>query len=498
MPENRTSQDPPFQLFRLPRERNVLDFVLRKLGEGASPERYEFVESLLSMYRTSAGFDPFALSKGRFRRIKASEFKQMLAEIDAQIGVILNSEEFKFQLAAEPGLDALFREWSGLSQSVAMHPALSLTSELDHFEQSVKESDMPELQLLFYRMHAAFLEEVFVKDGPDAVLEKFNQAVLRQSQLQDQFRIGFSLLKQEQLSARGLRDEEASQLLLEETGRLLTLEPQLRNRCLLLLYIARAAVLTATPARNLSVYLDFFGEYLPQILLFRPDAGRMVQRMMATYHLRAGREQRLAWLEMAEAEARKLDLHDERPDFRFIRCIIETDEGRVDAALTALNDAEHLIYKASSRSLASRNNWVLLSEYRTLLFTLKGLEGDTAMAGQMTLLQQLAEDMGRHRHELSVMMLEWKSLQSLLMGDLEDALDGFDRAKTYRKNTPLHPWMYIDRYFSSLLAPSKKKPSAESIALELQQQGEPFYTAVMTEIMKRSPAFVSSKKALQS
>ncbi len=498
MPENRPSPDTSFQLFRLPREKNVLDFVLKKLGEGASPDRFELMESLLSMYRTSIGFDPFALSKGRFRRIKASEFKQMLYEIDAQIGVILNSDEYRVHLAEEPGLEPLFSEYVALSQGVVMHPALSLTTELEHLEQTAERTDTPELLLLFCRNHAAFLEEVFAKDGPATVLEKFNKAADRQSQLQDQYRMGLVLLQLELNAAKGLRDEEAAGNVLSEAGRLLTLESQLRNRCVLLINIARAAVLTATPARNLATYAGFFEEYLSHILLFRPDAGRMMLSILATYHQGAGREKRLAWLDQAETEARKLELHDERPGFRFIRCMIETDEGNFDAALTALNDAEHLIYKASSRSMAARNNWLTLSEYRTLLFVLKGLMGDTSMAGQLTLLQQLAEDMGRHRHELSVMVLEWRALQSVLTGDLEDALESFERAKSYRKNTPQHPWMFIDRYFSALLSSSRKKPSPESIALECQQSGEPFYAEIISQIIRLAPAFVGSGKTMQT
>ena len=498
MPENRSPQDTPFQLFRLPREKNVLDFVLRKLGEGASPERYELMESLLSMYRTSVGFDPFALSKGRFRRMKASDFKQMLHEIDAQIGVILSSDEYKLQLSAEPGLEPLFKEYVELSQGVVIHPALSLTTELEHLESAAGKADVPELSLLFYRNHPGFLEEIFSKEGPEAVLERFNKAADRQSQLQDQFKIGFELLQMELNATKGLREEAAAEKLLEVAGRLLTLEPQLRNRCMLLICIARISVLTSTPARSISVYTDFIEEYLPQILLLRPDEGRRMLCLLATYHLRAGRTKRLSWLDQAEAEARKLELHDERPGFRFIRCMIETDEGNVEDALTALNDAEHLIYKASSRSLSARNNWVLLSEYRTLLFALKGLSGETNMASQMSLLQQLAEDMGRHRHELSVMILEWKAMQSFLMGDMEDALDGFERARTYRKNTPLHPWMFVDRFYAALLSTAKKKPSAESVALELQQLGEPFYSAVIGQLMKLSFAFVKSDKFTHS
>ena len=133
--------------------------------------------------------------------------------------------------------------------------------------------------------------------------------------------------------------------------------------------------------------------------------------MLAQYSVSSSKEQRLAWLDSAELEAKHQELHDERPGFRFIRCIIETDSSQFDVAIKCLNEAEHLIYKASTRSLSSRNNWIRLSEYRTLIFTLKVLQGESIPTERFLQLQQLAEDMGRHRHEISVLLLECKALQ---------------------------------------------------------------------------------------
>jgi hypothetical protein len=493
MSDHKLSQDATFQLFRIPREKEILDYVMQVLCENAGPERQEFIEGLFTMYRTSAGFDPIALSKGRVKRLKAADFRKMLQEVDAQIAVVLNSEGYKKILAQGVGYEAVFREFSQLSSDVTLHPALSLTSELEHLENSFRDQEVPELALLFYRNHPTFIEEVFQRDGYSAFLENFDRATDRAARLQRQFRLGFSLIQLEQQADRGLQDEKSALDILRESEQLLVQEQNAGNRCRLLLYITRASLLTVTPSRYLSPYISHLDENLPRFMVYHHEAGRLVLRLLAMYHIAAGRDKRLAWLEQAETEARKLELHDERPGFRFIRCMVEADTGNIDAALVALNDAEHLIYKATSRSLSARNNWVRLSEYRTLLFALKGMEGDTSVAAQMTLLQQLAEDMGRHRHEMAVMLLEWKALQLLLTGDVEDALINFDRAKNYRKASTTHPWYLLDKFFVTLLSKTKKKSAVGEIALELEQLNEPFYSAVMTAVMRKAVDFCQIK-----
>lgn len=489
MAEIKPNQDTAFQLFRIPREKDILDYVMQVLCENAGPERQEFIEGLFTMYRTSAGFDPIALSKGRVKRLKAAEFRKMLQEVDTQIAVILNSDGYKQVLAKGVGYEEVFGEFNKLASDITLHPPLSLSTELEHLEKTFRDQEVPELTLLFYRNHQKFIEEVFQRDGYTAFLENFDRTTERATRLQRQFRLGFSLILLEQNADRGLQDEKSALDILDESARLLVMEENAGNRCGLLLNIARASLLTVAPSRHLASYIGHLEENLPRFMVYNPDAGRIVLRLLAMFHISAGRMKRLEWLEQAEAEARKLELHDERPGFRFIRCMVEADSGNFDAALVALNDAEHLIYKAASRSLPARNNWIRLSEYRTLLFALKGMEGDTAVAEQMTLLQQLAEDMGRHRHEMAVMLLEWKALQLVLTGDTDDALANFERARKYRAETTSHPWYLLDHFFVALLSKSKKRGNAAEVALELEQLNEPFYSVVMSGIMKKAVDF---------
>ena len=492
--ELRNSQEASFQLFRLPKEKTVLDFVVQKLGEGASPERYEILESVLDMYRTSTGFDPFAMSKGRFKRLKAAEFRASLYEIDREIGQLISSDEYKKFIAEKANFTPLFKEYVELGQAIQIHPALSLTSELESFENKCENAESEEILLCLYRQQTHFLEVVHQGDGIEKFIEKYDTLVERQRQRQREVRLGFELIRLEQSADKGQQQEIQVVNVYEELGVLLTLASSTLNKYRLLLKIIRASLLTASPYRYLATYLDYLQSSHQEILLFLPEAKRKIFTVLAQYSVSSSKEQRLAWLDAAELEAKHQELHDERPGFRFIRCIIESDAGKIDAAIKCLNEAEHLIYKASTRSLSSRNNWIRLSEYRSLLFALKVLQGETIPVERFLQLQQLAEDMCRHRQEISVLLLEWKGLQHYVFNDMEQAYTCFDRAKSYRKNKGEQPWEILDKYFCSKLGKSKKKNESAHFALILQEMKEPFYTQVMGKMIE----LIEAKKTNES
>ncbi len=491
--ELRNSQEASFQLFRLPKEKTVLDFVVQKLGEGASPERYEILESVLDMYRTSTGFDPFAMSKGRFKRLKAAEFRASLSEIDREIGQLISSDEYKQFIAEKSNFTPLFKEYVELGQAIQIHPALSLTSELESFENKCENAESEEILLCLYRQQTHFLEVVHQGDGIEKFIEKYDTLVERQRQRQREVRLGFELIRLEQSADKGQQQEEQVVKVYEELGVLLTLASSTLNKYHLLLKIIRVSLLTASPYRFLATYLDYLQTTYQEMLHFLPEAKRKIFTVLAQYSISSNKEQRLAWLDAAELEAKHQELHDERPGFRFIRCIIETDAGKIDAAIKCLNEAEHLIYKASTRSLSSRNNWIRLSEYRSLLFALKVLQGEIIPTERFLQLQQLAEDMGRHRQEISVLLLEWKGLQHFVFNDVEQAYTCFDRAKSYRKNKGEQPWEILDKYFCAKLGKSKKKNESAHFALFLQEMKEPFYSSVMGKMIE----LIESKKTTE-
>src|SRR6188768_2398665 len=82
-------------ILNLPKDKSALDYIKRILSLKSSPEQNEVIGELFEMHRTSTGFDPLSLSKGRFKRIKAIAFRQILAYIDNEIPAIVSSAGYK-------------------------------------------------------------------------------------------------------------------------------------------------------------------------------------------------------------------------------------------------------------------------------------------------------------------------------------------------------------------------------------------------------------------
>lgn len=494
MSSTKTESGTSFQLYRLPKNKAVLDFVLSKLADGASPERYELISSLLEMYRTSAGFDPFAMSKGRFRRIKAKDFKTVLKEIDSDIAQIIRSEEYQHVLTHHTGFEPLFREFLQLDKSVSTHAPALVRAEAEAFEGHCEAGDAVELLMAFYRLHANFYENLHRKEDLEAFKKHYDKIAERTRQLQRQFRLSLDLLSLEIAMDSGMVDPWQSEAVFTGFEELLTLEKQDNLRHEILLKIVRAGILTPNPGRRLNGYFPHIEDSLESLMAFQPASGSILLRILAQYHLKAGKKRRVEWLDQAEKDARREELHDERPTLRFVKCMIEADDGDMEASLRCLNEVEHLIFRASSRSMASRNNWIRLCEMRTLLFTLKALQGDRSVMPNLELQRRLAEDVGKHRHEIAIMLLEWRGLELFLEHALDESGDCFSKALAYRKKQGDHPWLMIDSFFSALLRKGTEKKEAARHAIMLQEMNEPFYSAVAGQIMKLAPQLLAVEK----
>ena len=151
MQELKTNKDTLLNIHQLPKNKLVLDYVLSRLGENSSPERYDLIVSLFDMYRTSTGFNPLALSKGRFRRIKATEYKSMIGEIEKDLDTIIQSDQYKQLVAKQMNFQPLFDEFTTLSESLAIHPPYSMTNEVEDFEKKLNHREAYELLIHFYR-----------------------------------------------------------------------------------------------------------------------------------------------------------------------------------------------------------------------------------------------------------------------------------------------------------------------------------------------------------
>ncbi|MFM9055500.1 MAG: hypothetical protein ACKOQY_02260 [Bacteroidota bacterium] len=490
MAPKRPASNPSLQLYLLPKDKPMLDYVLNRLAETLSPEKYEIVESIFQMYRTSAGFDPSVMAKVRFKRLKAGEFKQALAEIDTEIGSIIQSEGYQLELARLGGPEPLFQTYIELSkESVVGEPMKSL----EEFGLKCEATDSIELFLLFYRQHARMIEQHLMQDQPHQLLAQYDSGMERLRQLHRQFRISLELHMLEHDPAPNSSDQEKVGNFLEELGALLTLEPDTNRKLVLITLLFRAASLSELPGKHIRPYLDYLAANAEAIFTHSPESRKYVLGIMAHYHVQAGKVMRMSWLEEAEKIVRVQDQGDDRIRLRFIRASIESDSGNSEQALKHLNEVEHLLHKSPSKTPAIRNYWVRLCEMKTLLYATQILNGQHEVMPQLVLLQQTAEDQGSGRQDSAVVTLEWRALEQFLNRKPEEALRLFNKALEYRNERSLNPWLLIDRYFSSLLNPQSGPGAAATEALLMKELQEPFFSAACERIFELAAATVPSQ-----
>src|ERR1041384_1251016 len=124
-------------ILSLPKDKIALDFIKQKLALKSSPEQNEVAEVLFEMHRTSTGFDPLSLSKGRFKRIKVAAFRQILANIDYELPSIVNSAEYKEYLQKQNRSIAIFEKLRLIKNKLEKVDFVNLEKEVHELKEKI-------------------------------------------------------------------------------------------------------------------------------------------------------------------------------------------------------------------------------------------------------------------------------------------------------------------------------------------------------------------------
>lgn len=471
-------------LQKLPKNKTVMDFICSRFID-SSPERYEIVVELLDRYRTSVGFDPMEVSKGRFKRVKASEFKKMMQSIDQEIGDIIQSAEYRQIIAKQVGFEPLFQEFNTLSEQLFVHPPASMVHEVINFEEILKNTESYELLLTFYRQHTSFYTEINQGDDIEKLIADFDNATERNNRLVRHTRCAFVLKSLEQHTIKGNYKEEALISLIEELDILYTVETNLLTRYELLIKIVNAALLTFTPNRILQLYLPTIDKEIKQLLLYYPDAALILYATLAHHHYPAGVERRMQWLLNADEQAKKIESEEWRAQLRLIKAAIVLADENIENSLRALDEAEHQIYKANRRNPVAKNYWIGISQQRLFLYALNQLSGAVKYSNeQYHELIRLAEELSKHRKDASSLLFEMKGLLYFIQRDWETANELFEKAMHNRAEHPSHPHYCISSFFTNLLKKEGKKINKSTFLSDLKLINEPFYTFTGMRLME--------------
>ncbi len=488
-------------LKQLPKDKIVLEYLLKHLSENSSPEKFDLISSIFDMYRTSAGFDPMAISKGRFKRVKAADFKRMIAEIDLELGSIIKTDEYAQLQAKQVNHSALFDRYLSLSDEVNMHPPSSMQHDVEQFEETIHHQESQELLLSFYRHHHKFFEVTYATSHLESLLEKYDLIQEKTKLHARQIRCGFILTWLEQEFVKGKADHDRIQQVWDELGILLTSETNKFTRHEILIRIIRCGLLTNTPSRNLEQYLLYSADNLEQIIHYNPDCSILLYTSLAHHHPNASIDKRNEWLHQAELLSREQGIDDIRGYFRLIRALNAADHFHTDEIIRHLNEAEHQVHRTQGRSFVAKNTWIQICEFRIMMFTFLHMKNPNDYpASEFDIHIRIAEDLGKHRYDNSVLALELRGYKNFVSKDWQSALECFERACSYRELEPENDHFYLDKYFVSLLKvkAKKKDESIKEALVKLKALGSPFFKSQAIALCNDAAVFFKEHQAQTS
>ena len=484
-------------LKQLPKDKIVLEYILKHLSENSSPEKFELISSIFDMYRTSAGFDPLALSKGRFKRVKAADYKRMIGDIDIELGSIIKSEEYSQLKAKQLNQSTLFDEYLTLSDDVNKHPFASMVHEVEEFEQKLIKQDSEELLLNFYNRHHKFYEETYAIQHLDSLLDKYDLIQEKAQQHTRRVRCGFILTWLEQEFQKGKSAHKKTQEVWDELGVLLTSETNKFSRHEILILIIRCGLISLTPAQRLGQYLLYCDENIDQIIHYNPDSTILLYSTLAHFHPTATKEKREEWLQKADHNSREHGIDEPRGYFRLIRALNAADELNIEQVMQHLNAAEHQVHKAQGRSLLAKNTWISVCEYRIMMYTFFHMKNPADFPpSEFDIHIRIAEDLGKHRHDNAILTQELRGYKNFVAKDWASALACFERAFDYRNSEPESDRLHLNNFFVTLLKNNTKKKEAllnESL-VNLKNLGSPYFKSQAIEICKNAIKYYEENK----
>jgi hypothetical protein len=480
------SQGLPF-LSQLPKERAVLDYILQQIGKSSSPERYELISAIFQLHLTSAGFDPMALSKARFKRVKASEFRMALREIDAEIAQIIQTEEYKQVMNRQTYLPDLFQKYLLYSASLRQSNHIN-TRHFKEFSNLLKDKDAGDLLLGFIREHMHLFEANMAEEELTDLLQQYELLMQDQQRNNQLVHAVFELRLSEMLSQRAVRNTiqiNALWNLFSEKLKSSTTEythPELAEK------VMRAGSLTGWPSRNLRPFLSSFAELNINYYYSPYEKHFLLLSCLAAYYVDAGYYPRLQWLDEAEESGKRSNNGQHRASLRLIRAYLAADQGQYDEAVRFLDEAEYHVYRIQQRDFELKNTWIEIARTRVLLNAMAVMQNRTPMhMASFEAQQYLMSGIGKHRTDIPQLNAELNGLTLFLQKSWDEAYVAFQKAMHLRKEEGAdHPMVLVNSFYCVLLQPSLASATPEEILEDLTNAKETFYSFTIAGLLNES------------
>lgn len=469
-------------LSSIPRDKKTLDFILKKLTENSSPDRYQVLQELLEMHRTSVGFDPFALTKGRFKRFRSSEIRKVLVDLEQELSVITSSEEYLQYLEDSTRHQGLIEQYLNMVSLITAPPTKELNDQVDLFIAQLERENANELLLLFYKQ----AEKHFLGRTKD--LEKVidcYSSLLAKMEIRNNFlKCG---LQSALLLQQALRSNTKQENLLLHFKNLTTILKEVTGKAErkdLLRQIINIGLCIDHRVKHITPYIKLINNEIVEI-----TAGNTKQdiELLATatiYNVSADIQVRKKILDRLAETGKTIEDKQFLVYIKYGLAIIESEVGNYEGALLLLNEAEHLLYRNGFKN-SSKKDWIEICILRFYLYVLSdkisnALFEDSAYDGVIQMLRDALSD----HSSLNATINGLKGLKEFTRGDAQQAEYFISISLEEEKNLPLK---YNHIIFRGILQSLKNNDkSLNKTVDELIALKEPFYSRVLSNLLDKA------------
>jgi len=471
-------------LLHLPKDKDILDYIWRKLSEGCGPEKSEMLEELLEMHRTSTGFDPLEISKGRMKRIKAAAYKKMLIEINVSLQALIHSPEYKELLRQHKNFDGVMTAFRWVHEKLEKNIFNEeVAAEVSRLKKDLVQLEEYELLLCLYRLCHGFFESPFAGQGVSDIIEEYNQVKVMAELYGEHTLTGLKTQMLVSEAEKGNRNNHALINLYDQLCKLLIRQSGTRAKYETLTRIIRVSAHLENRKHYMEPYLAYTQTHFEEIVHVLPASSRELNITLAVFLNREPMPVRMAYLNKAMEEADKDRSHADMALFKVIHAELCCDSQDYETALKMLDEADYIILKTNAPGLTEIK--LRAAQTRFYIYALLVLEGrKTIDAAVFEELIRMAGSSGSKRHDLKVIQLEMQGLYQFITGRFGDARNCFIKCAKIRENKSYPVFYVIDTFFQELL---RKTPDQQLLNLKMQhldQIKETFYSSLWLRMLK--------------
>lgn len=485
------SAEPLLNLTRIPKKKQVIDFVRAKLEENKSEEAKLLINKILELYETSTGFNISQLSKVRIRRMKAEHYKEMILSLNEELNSILCSHEFKQLDDSQEPESNLYSKISQLTNDLQVHPTYSMIDEAGEIENQISDNNESELLLHLYKTSREFYSNSTPKDKLDNFLKKYDQVFLQSKNNYLRTKYSFVLKSLEQDKLLGCLNTAEAENLYKNYEALLIVETIEEYKFELLLSILRCGVLLPSSVVLLKTYIKQAEDEIENNFSSTYQGFSYLNYFIALYSSKASKPYRLKLLNEYEKSI-SVDFTAEKAKIKISKGIILLHFSDYNEAKKSFNSAEHLIYKTSWKNIEGRSAWRSICYWRKYIFAEMIFNKDQMYNPAMFYdLEKIINDTSTNRQDSFQIKNEIEGLRDFLCHKWISALEKYESANQYY----VAPYYPNDYYFNQAMICIINEKNESKFINKLKASESIFFSTTAIELLKKAKIFYKENKS---